>query len=468
MELSLKTIFMDYGADGLAASIREFFGYFVKQFIPVVRTQIDKLYLARLDYPLLVVPMYLWAFITIFAFWEKPTKWRAIHAAIPAGLLSYTYFHFWAYWTIVIGILAGYTLLFRRNEREYVKGIIIFLVTFIIVLLPYIVNFVQFSALRLDDYTYRLGVADGRVPGLAATGYAYIFYAILAILIYVIYWRRGGNNPALKNRAVLFWIFLAGMVIAWNVQLIIGFTPSPNNWKRTLSPVLYIISLSVIYQSLRTWARKKVIVLFLGILTLLVVAKGIINVLVIWKNPDARLLETYAFSKDVTDSWQWFNNTFEGEPKVLSSSLITSIYLNAYTSARPFLPIGHMTTVSTNVLEERFLTAYKLFNVSRDVVKTHLNGGAIVWRLYQHYFRRGSFTDYMIAPKNITDEYVEYMLDRYDSLKTNWSFIDAEYVYVGPFEKEFSRKQFGQEVDLNLVYSNSSVAIYKNLRYAEK
>jgi len=459
---------MDYGADGLSASIREFFGYFVKQFVPLVRTQLDKLYLARLDYPLLVVPIYLWAFIAIFAFWEKPTKWRAIHAAIPAGLLSYTYFHFWVYWTIVVGLLVGYTILFRRNDVERVRGMIIFLATFVVVLLPYIVNFIQFRSLRLDDYTIRLGVADGRVLGLAATGYAYIFYAALAILIYVIYWRRGNNNLALQNRAILFWIFLFGMVIAWNIQLIIGFTPSPNNWKRTFSPLLYIVSLSIMYQFLKNWAHKKIVTFALGALTLLVVAKATVNALVIWKNPELRILNTYSFPKDVTDSWEWLNHTLEGEPKILSSSLITSIYLNAYTSARPFLPIGHMTTVATNVLEERFLTAYKLFDVPREVVKKHLNSGTTVWRLYQHNFRRGDFTDYMIAPKSITNEYIESMLARYDALKTNWNSVDAEYVYVGPFEQEFSQKNFNQEYDLERVYSNSSVAVYKNLRYAGK
>ena len=118
MELSVKEIFTDYGSAGFSETWREFLGYFVKQFFPLVKTQIERLYFGRFDYPLLVFPILALGVIALFAFWRKPTYSGAFLLAIPTGVLFYSYFHYWVYWVIVLGLLFTYTVIFERQDKK--------------------------------------------------------------------------------------------------------------------------------------------------------------------------------------------------------------------------------------------------------------------------------------------------------------------------------------------------------------
>ena len=50
----------------------------VKQFIPIVRTQIHKMFLARIDDPLLTYPIYISAILSLIIFWCKPRFLNAV------------------------------------------------------------------------------------------------------------------------------------------------------------------------------------------------------------------------------------------------------------------------------------------------------------------------------------------------------------------------------------------------------
>ncbi|MEK7674083.1 MAG: hypothetical protein AAB371_02730 [Patescibacteria group bacterium] len=481
---NLKQIFSDFDSSGIYSSFREFQGYFVKQFWPLVNTQIEKLYLARFDYPLLVVPVYLWCILSLICFWGKPS-WRwAVSLSVSAGLLFYSYFHFWVFCVLAIILSFLYTLIFLRSDRSMVKKYVVSVLILIVIASPYFINFLSFSKVVDSSYFQRLGIAAGRSLGLATLGYDYSFYIILSILIYLFIWKDGTKDK--KNYAVLLWIFLISMVILWNVQVITGFVPAPNNWKRTFSPILYLIIFSLLHQAVikkESIFKPRKVALVLFLLTSLVLVKKAVNIIDIFYYPEDRIIKNYSFSNNILSSWNWINNNLKDEPKIVSDSFLTSYYLSAYTSSRPFLPIGNATTQSTRAIEERYLLTNKLFNVSANTIVSQLTGDMLYecpsvgcsdlevnakknkWFMYFHFFRNIPFNDYILNPTEITPEYIKNMAYRYSFLKENVSFsnIDADYVYFGPWEKQFSSPDFAHNKFLIPVFINESVKIYKKI-----
>ncbi len=486
MALNFINIFTDFNSDGLRESFREFLGYFVKQFYPLVNTQLEQLYLARLDYPLVALPLYLLAIGLFWRLWSKPTTGRAIAASIAAGILFYTYFHFWVYWVIVLGLAFIYSAWKRKANPELFRAMLILWLTLAAIAIPYFINYFAFQAQPgAHDVATRLGIAVGRVPGLATIGLAYLFYVLMAALIYKTYYRND------RRKAILFWIFLAAMCVAWNIQLVVGYVPAPNNWRRTFSPLLFIMIADPIVE----WARrlqarfpaanvKRAIAITVFILTALVISKKIINAYDIYRQPEPRILQSYAFSKDITDSWAWINANLGKEPKILSNSFMTSLYLINYTSARPFLPLGILSLTTTGELEDRFLMAYKVFGVPEktlsEILKSNLkipcvntdptcppdtedNLSKNIWHLYGHYFRNADFNGFMIAPETITPEYIASLLSRYEKIKVNWNSIDAEYFYVGLWERQLGTVDLRYNQNLKLIYENPSIKIYRKI-----
>ncbi len=481
MAPNLYQIFTDFGSDGPRESLREFFGYFVKQFFPLVNTQIEKLYFARLDYPLIVFPFYLLAILGFWLFWQKPGIKTAILAAIPAGGLFYIYFHFWIYWIVVLGILFIYSLINYKKNPILGKNFLILVGIITLIAIPYFINYFQFIGQSgIQDFVYRLGIAEGRVIGLATMGFAYLFYVIVGIAVYFTYFRTD------RRRAILFWTMLAGMFIVWNIQLIIGYVPAPNNWRRTISPILFIILFNLIYDwsqiVIQKWPRlnlKRYLLVGVMILSVLVVTKKIVNVYVIYQNPELRILNGQALDRDFVDSFAWINANLPPESKIASNSFMTSSYLTLYTSARPFLPLGLFSPRPIDELENRFLISHRLFGTSPEILAKVLDSSLPIecvqacpsntednlrkntWLLYGHFFRRVNFNDYMINPTSITADYIKNVIERYRKIYPVWSKIDAEYVYYGPWEHQFGTPSFQYNKNLQIVYENKSVKIYK-------
>lgn len=478
---SFSEIFTDFNSDGWRESFREFLGFFVKQFIPLVNTQIEKLYFARLDYPLLVFPLYLAAIISLIAFWKKPKPLTGALAGFFAGLLFYFYFHFWMYWIVVIGLLFIYILIAERKNRPLLKSFLILLGTLFIVTLPYLINFLQFSGLpETQEFIYRLGIATGRIPGLATLGYAYLFYIAIGAAVYFIYFRKGD-----RLTAALFWAMLAAMFVIWNVQILIGYVPAPNNWRRTVSPILFIIILHIIYTltaslALRKPRLKPIIAAILIILTAGVVIKKINNALVIAANPDPRIIKGQTLPNELVASWDWINKNLEKEPKILTNSFMSSIYLTAYTGTRSFLPLWMLSPMPTQKLEERFLTAHAALGTTPENLKKALLNQLVgncenncpanteenlkknTWHLYGHFFRsRGDINSYLNKPLAITEDYVDDLIKKYHKLKVNLSDLRANYLYYGPWERQFNDQNLAKNSALKLIFHNNLVEIYK-------
>lgn len=453
-------------------SIDNFLNIFAKNFYPAVRTFLPNLFYSRIDYPLVTDLIYLPAIILFFLFWQKPRLLTAIAAGIFTGLLFYTYFHYWVYWLVVIGVLFLYTLIFLRQDVLRLKNFVILLGTTILVSIPYFVNYFQFNNFGASrEVILKIGLEIGRSFRWEYWGH-YLAYLVLALLIYFVFWKRQNNN-----KAVLFWSFLVAAFVVWNIQFIVGFVPHSDHWPRAISPAVLIIIFSLVYYFVGKiefkWPLfKKFTAGMLIFLSLLLVVKKIVNASE-FVNPSREVLESYTLPKDYTDSWRWLEENVTGEPKIISSSFLTSIYLTAFTSARPFLPWNNIAPLSNFEIEELYLRANKVFGVSENVLASRLAGGQNIpclvdcslpynasnirddhVNLYGRYFK-----DQGLA--TIPDVKISELIERYRALEVDWQTIGAEYVYYGPWEKHFSTIRLFDDNNLELIYRNSSVEIYK-------
>lgn len=477
----LHEIFFSPRASDFATNWREFLGYFVKQFWPGVNTQIDKLPLTRLDFPLLVLPFFLMAFLALLAFWERPRPRNAILAGVTAGLLGYVYFHTWVYWMAVVGFMAIATFIFYRHDAERIRGIAIAVASAVVTLIPYAINYFRFAAAPgHKDFILRLSLAEGREFFWRGLGFDYLAYAAVGVLIAFLYFKRD------RSRMMFLLALLAAMFAVWNVQLLTGFVPASDHWPKAVSIVLFIISATILFELSRRamirWSRLTLLIpAFLIVGSLAVATKKVVNVVSLSRDPQQWVMNKYAFPKEIADSWEWINGNIPGEPRIVSSSFLTSQYLAVYTSARPYLPQSIISPLETAELERRYLVSSRLFEVPDAVIAAQLaakappmecdepycyyrdeNFGKLTDDLYACFFSRGSVNTYFRQGcGRVPEERRRELLVRYATLRPAWQDIEVDYVYYGPWERQFSEPSFDRDSRLALVYQNSLVEIYR-------
>ncbi len=445
----------------------------IKNFYPGIQTILPVLFLARIDYPLLTSLIYLPAIIFLFLFWQKPSQVKAILAGLFGGLLFYTYFHIWVYWVIVVGLLFLYTFLFRRKEKEMLNNFFVFIGVMILLSVPYFLNQIQLNHLAgTPDYLNRLELEVGRTFRWWAWRH-FVAYLAIGFFIRWTFWRRS----EFRSKAILYYIFILAAFAVWHIQLIIGFVPHSDHWPRAISLPLFVVVADLIFSWVRLieirWPNlNKTIAVFLTILIVLLVTKKIVNITKFISVPQ-ETLNNYVFPQGLVNSWYWLDINLK-EPEVISPAYLTSIYLTAFTSVRPFLPWGGATAVTTVELEEIFLEANKALEVPPEIVEARLRLGKNTqcldycnWLpaqtniegtrtfLYGRYFK-GVTPDY-----NPPEDRIQALIEHYRKMSFNWKTTRADYLYYGPFEKQFVQSDFSSNSNLMLVYKNEAVSIYK-------
>lgn len=450
-------------------SISDFKIRFINSFIFFVKTQFAQLPLDRFDEPLLTYPIYLSAIIFFVIFWKNPKRISAIFSGIFSGLLFYTYFHHWVFWTIVIGIIFIYVLIFKRkNNPDLFKNYLILLSVLVVMFIPYLVNYFLFSQMPdSQEFSLKVSAMHGRYFGVTKENIIdYINYAVLAALVYLAYWKKD------QKKAILFFGFIFGMFAVWNIQLITGIVPLQPFFRRTIAPIIFLIAFSLLYElfsylELKISKSKKIISVILISLAFFVVAKNVNNIYSIRCCMQPHITEFNKLPNGVIESWDWINKNLGSEPKIISPSVLTSLYLPGYTSARPFLPTAYISMLGIKETDRRYLISQKLFGVKSDSIKN-----IDLDMLYGFYFlaKYGSFSDYFST--DVNSIFMQKKLEKIDQLtkdysklqKLKWVHSGADYVYVGPWEKEVANANFLMDKNLKLVYKNSAVEIYNIIR----
>ena len=472
------------------SGVADFLNLVVKHFVPLVATKLDKLFLDRMDDPLLTYPFYI-AALTLFLFYiHRPSKPRAVFLGAAVAFLAYVYFHYFVYATIVLGLLGLTALVQKIRKRPRAAEHILYAVgAYTLAVIPFLYNYRAFLRLPgAQDYIGRVAIEIGRFFHWSEPFSVIFDYAVYALLAYAVYrWiyqrtrlAEGGN----ARRAILYWCFLGAAAIAWNTQLITGFVPHSDHFFKAISPVILIILFDFLYRAVRGVRREAVLGIVSALIALLILKKTINAVAFI--HPEARFLEeeskfSYTIDPTIYASWQWLD-ALPGEPIVLSDSLLTSFYLLNYTSARPYLATGFNTSATNKEIGERFIRANAYFGVPRETVEERLKASPLTdarcfeecgaqrafnrLKAAQHLFYNYFKTD-SAEWRYVSRAFAEILLEDYASadakaLADGLADEPADYVYYGPWEKEFGGVDPGEHDRLKLVYENPSVRIYEN------
>ncbi|MBI2454406.1 MAG: hypothetical protein HYV54_02450 [Parcubacteria group bacterium] len=271
---------------------------------------------------------------------------------------------------------------------------------------------------------------------------------------------------------------LAGAIVL-NVQIVIGFVPHSDHWPRAISPIIFLILFNMFYIWFEKFSFKQPVlkvfvpILLIG-LCLLLVTKKIVNVYG-FMSPSPEVLRDYVFPKRFAESWRWLDAHL-AEPRVVSPSFLNSVYLTAFTSARPVLPVGVLTSISNFKVEELFLKVNNVFGVSGDILEKRLRDGRGLeclescsryytisntidapLSLYGSYFGGGDNVMFQRLPELKVQE----LRRRYQKLQIGWADLGAKYVYYGPWEKQFASIDLSRDQELQLIYKNDSVELYR-------
>ena len=468
------------------------FNFTIKQFVPIVNTQIDKLSLSRIDSPLLVLPFYLLSIIFFILFFRQPKFILTIFAGISAGILAYVYITTWIYWMIMLGIVFVLIFIFKRDDKLLIKNFILLFFVCALTLIPYAINYLRFKSIPFsEDISYRLSIFSGRELGIFSGNLLdYFVYILMAGAVFFVYFRKRGKISSEsddKKEGLLFFGLIIAAAVVWNIQLVLGQSVFLPKWRYPISVALYLILFSLVCRWLEYFKSNRRSLIRIGsitvvVLTLFVFIKYTYNSVSILIKPNHETLAYYEFSDDIIDSWDWINANIDGEPKILSPSYVTSIYLMTYTSARPFLPRGHLTLASNYELENRFLSARKLFNVPPDLLRQELEGkvkfdcsdsgcfpdiginlNKTTFQLYGDGFKktfRQSLTS-VGGTAGMPAGKIDELMSRYQDVNTNLAVEESDYVYFGPWEKQLGALNPLSKHELDLKFRNDSVEIYK-------
>lgn len=457
-----------------------------KNFVPLVRTPIHQLFLSRIEFPLLVLWLYGITLVLLYRFFREPTIRRGIAFGLGAGLLNYFYLHAWMYTLVLFGLLA--VLAYLRRDGAFLLPWLAAGGIIAVLAVPFAMNYLAFNGLaQASDVVARIGFETGWGFRLSVWRH-YVVYAALGILVFALLRKR-------RHHALVFSLSaLAAMVLGLNIQLLLGWNPQPDHWLKVFGLPLFAVSAVVVAEAIRRIAerfdlakvRLLLVALFL-ILGSLLVAKKVVNA-VRFINPGPAWIAEYSFPRPIVESWQWMNENVRAGSIVLSPSLITSIYLSGYTGADPYLAFAQNTIASDRAIEDRFLTAHKLFATSPERlewlleyrknpfaaceepcgVHTAMNLSKAPAYLYGQTFniefnifdslaKEQGVSSYAIPPSKIGE-----LLGRYPVIEPRWEDLGGSYVYVGPWERELGvPANFGLNPALERVYGRDGIEIYR-------
>lgn len=466
---------------------KEFLNLAVKNFYPLVRTPLDYSFISRMDDPLLTVPVYLAAFLAIIIFWSNPKKTTAIVAGAVTGLLFYTYLHYWIYAVIVLGSLFTYSIFTKKNLKEFLW----LFSALVIVAVPYFINYFLFvSSPTAAEFAARgAAIEPGRYFRLTGVLGEYGLYLILLAAVLWVFFEKD------RRRAILFSSLLVAGFIAWNIQLITGFTFVSSHWRQAVSPPVLIIVVGLLFELVKKLPPKAIATALIVLMSLLFVKKGVNAYQFL--NPSQDILSRYQINENIVESLKWIDKNLPGEPRIVSPSFMTAFTLSVYTPARPYLWYSPHSLASNEALEEHFLKAHKVFGIEKDVFEKRLalnfrttydyncekilaafkgaetkctpytlyNVAETGSHLYLVYFQKGQFNNQTIktiwSQPFVTKEKIGELGERFGKLNVQLPDLEADYLYYGPWEKEIANKDFSRDKNLRLVYKNPEVEIYQ-------
>jgi hypothetical protein len=321
--------------------VLKFFGDNITQ--PI--SYFSRFYPALVDFPIFAATL-------LAVFWLlKKRDWRyAVMSGILGGLLFYTYFYYWTFYIVFIGIICACCLIrkdFLLSKKIMVSGAITLGIG-----ATFFLNSWQ-TVQNQAEILQRIGANFTRIPDWNITLF---LLAIIAIV-----WFIGRKKEEKNNLFFLTALLLAG-IIAMNVQVITGYTINPRHWLTTaIWPTLILAGVYVI-SSVEKWEEitKKVCYASIGVLLLF----GLV-----WQVTYAQnTYSAYTLSDSKAALFDWLNQNTNQDEVVLSLRSEMILLLPVYTHNNNFIPNANVEPLPISELVGRRLVAYKILNVPEEKI----------------------------------------------------------------------------------------------------
>jgi len=462
-------------------SLSNFKNIVLTSFYPAVRTVIDRSFLSKVDDPLITIPFFLFAILAFYAFWERPRFLTSIIAGITNGIMIHVYFFPWVYLVTTIGLLFIYSALRRRQEPERFRYFVVLIGVMVFLFIPYLINYLKFTSLESHResilryaeviYDHQFGWKLSHSRAGIKVYKEYIFYAVLASLTYLALRKRWWQ----RDKFVFYFAAILAMFAVWNIQVITGFVPEQFHWLTTVSPMILVI----VYDLTQSFINKFRLLIrragavIITILIVLLITKKAVNASK-FIEPPQKFITSYSFNADLLDSWKWMNARLPKDSRVISPSFKTTLYLNTYTGARPYLPVYLTTLMTTKEFENRFAAANKIFRIPENIYSARVRQDESVFRSYWEGIMNGLYgntflNEYYNRKQPATEPFInkppaaktQELIDLYRIASPTWKNTGADYAYYGLYEKELGARDLEGDPDLTLVYENPTVKIYQ-------
>jgi len=445
------------------------FKFFSDQIVQPI-SYFSRFYPVLVDFPIFAVTL----LAVLWLLREK--KWKAaLISGILGGLLFYTYFYYWTFHIVFIGLLLA-MVIFRKDFVLSKKIMVSGLVTAMIGV-TFFLNSINTIANRAE-ILHRLNATFTRTPDWPITLF---LLSMIIVLVYIN--SKKFENIANKEKEVSFYfllmLLLAGIVVM-NVQVIMGYTINPRHWLTTaIWPILVLTGIYFLNFTEETIFKreslKKVIKKSIFMLISLLLLFGIVWQVTFSYNT----YSVYTLSNSQLELFEWLDHNTVKDEVVLSLSSEIILLVPVYTHNNNFIPNAVVEPIPIPEIIARRLVASKILDISEENIIflnnpcafgqmmsfEHTKEEKYNFSLFEEAFSHIIAFEASFSKKGciIPLEFKEGVLKTYAALPKEWEQLTkryvVDYIIIGPYEKSILRSEINN--NLEAVYSNAEFTVYK-------
>lgn len=443
-------------------------------------------WLERLPYLEFVFVFFILSLIFLYLAIERGGKKYIIMSGITAGLLFYNYLYYWTFF------LAGACFLFAifllKKDPTDVKKLATIVAIMLVVSLPFWLEYLNFnSQVYSKDFNDRIGIEYGRDVKIVTS-----LKLFSALGLFVFFTR-------VRNKAFyMFVALLLGGIAAVNIQVLTGFTVQSPHWmiaanNQVVAMMLFYSFYQIIrcperYKELRAFPNfiksnyKKICI----VIIILFIAYGIRYKIVYSENT----YKYFTLPSDMLQAYDWLDRNTSKDDVVLSASVENVDLIPVYTHDNNLLANVFFSSISEDELLDRLYTGYKILNVSPEFVgdmldqegdpaEAYFSGISAssapsrevfeksMWMLSLVFDAKYTYPEVKPVPEDVKNEIIGSYRNYTENLYTLLSNYRLDYIYIGPYEKQISSRDFSAYPQFKEVWSNGNITIYKVDKDAE-
>lgn len=414
------------------------------------------------------------AFLTLLRAIEAPSRRSVLTAGAVQGLLIYVYITDVMFLFTAMGIMA---LLFlgQRRMAEF-KALIGIVGIAIATSALYWWNFFSIQFLPwAEEFYLRIGGELTR-EFRASQWKEYLLYAAFALVIWFV-----GKRMRQEKIATYLIGFVLSAIVLLNLQVIVGFNPAPTVWAGHQLYFGFFLGWLVLARWLYLTLRERHLRAANGFATTLivVVALAILRIIATQAYIASYLYPAHTIPENLRESFAWLDQNTERDSVVVSPSLVTNALLPVFTHARVIMPVAVTSPAPQAEIIDRLYVAYALYGVSPEYLQKALAGSlgtiddfafgqenALVTWLFESYYVDHSIDGYFLRrTADIPAEVAAGIVAGYEGYPRRLDYLlgryRVDYLYVGPYERRFTRMDFDSAPFLRKVYDKGDVAIYR-------